>query len=82
MLTEPIKCRVCDAVSVNGGWIACCGCYTKVAVATRKEVAMVMDEVCPHRKVMGMPVARWTCGQCMYQLWKSLTEGEMPKGML
>ena len=50
--------------------------------ATRKEVAMVMDEVCPHRKVMGMPVARWTCSQCMYRLWKSLTEGVMPKEML
>ena len=82
--TGGVKCNIMKMVRLEPEWTANMLQYYEgrtrtIKEDTLKEVATAMDEVCPHRKVMGMPVAKWTCSQCMCQLWKSLTEGEMPK---
>ena len=45
MLTEPIKCRVCGAVSVNGGWIACYDCYATGATRAAEKMIQALTEI-------------------------------------
>lgn len=79
MLTEPIKCHVCGAVSVNGGWIACCGCYAEVAIATRKEVAEWMGQSCVEHPLNAVFRYRYQCLTCVRILLMELLNGEIPK---
>lgn len=42
MLTEPVKCKNCGAVSVNGGSLVCIGCFKE----KNKEIEQLRKALC------------------------------------
>lgn len=51
MLTEPVTCSYCGAVSVNGGKLACAGCHERALA----EIRRLREEVEEHRKASQKP---------------------------
>lgn len=51
ILTEPVTCTKCGAVSVNGGKLACWGCYTRLEseLAELRKKALAWDLILDDR---------------------------------